>query len=170
MTATCTTVAGVFRSRDDALRAVAQLQADSYRDDQIGVVAKYESIRPGADIENTVGEGAAAGAGIGALAGAGTLAMASLAVSFGVIPVIGPILAVGPLAAALVSATGGAIGGAATGGLVGALAGWGISEEEAREYESDVKAGRYLVTVECGQGDDARDILSNSGGRVRSAN
>jgi hypothetical protein len=65
-------------------------------------------------------------------------------VSFGVIPVIGPILAVGPFAAALISAA----TGAAAVGIAGALIGWGIPEEDARFYEGEVQAGRYLVTVE----------------------
>jgi hypothetical protein len=89
---------------------------------------------------------AAEGAAIGAAAGAGALAMGSLAMTFGIIPVIGPILAVGPIAAALISAG----AGAAAGGIAGALIGWGIPEEDATYYENEVKAGRYLVTVEAG--------------------
>jgi hypothetical protein len=167
MTATCTTTAGVFASREDAERAVRDLRAAGYEDDKIGIVARNGTTRADGQIEENVGEGAASGAAIGAVAGAGTLALGSLAVTFGVIPVIGPILAVGPLAAALISGAGGALGGAATGGLVGALVGWGYSDEDARFYESEVRAGRYLVTVECGTGNDARDILKNSGGRFR---
>jgi hypothetical protein len=79
--------------------------------------------------------------------------------------VIGPILAMGPLAAALVSAA----GGAAVAGITGALIGWGIPEEDAKYYEGEVQAGRYVVTVECGQGDDARDVLRRHGGYDRSA-
>ena len=103
------------------------------------------------------------GAAIGAATGATVLALGSLGVTFGVIPVIGPILAVGPLAAALISAGAGAAGG----GLIGALIGWGIPEEDARYYETEVRAGRYLVTVECGQRDDARDLLRRYGAVIR---
>ncbi|HEX4610126.1 MAG TPA: general stress protein [Urbifossiella sp.] len=162
--ATCHTTAGVFATRAAADRAVAELKRAGYRDDQIGVVAKDEGgktvKRDGSGSEEThAGEGAA----IGAAAGAGVLALGSLAVSFAVIPVIGPVLAMGPLAAALVSAG----AGAAAGGVAGALIGWGIPEEDARYYEGQVNAGRYLVTVECGQGDDARDLLARHGGYDR---
>lgn len=97
---TCTTIAGVFHSREAAERAVAELRAAGYEEDQVGLVGRDN--RAGKlDVEENVAEGAASGAAIGAMAGAGTLALGSLAVSFGVIPVVGPILAVGPLAAAL---------------------------------------------------------------------
>ena len=79
--------------------------------------------------------------------------------SFGVIPVIGPILAVGPLAAALISAA----GGAAVAGVAGTLIGWGIPAEDAHYYEGEVKAGRYLVTVECDNRENARELLYRHG-------
>ena len=87
------------------------------------------------------------------------MALGSLAVSFGVIPVIGPVLAVGPLAAALISAA----GGAAAGGIAGALIGWGVPEEDARFYEEEVKAGRYVVTVHGSRAADARTVLTTHG-------
>ncbi|HEX4613740.1 MAG TPA: hypothetical protein VH092_36500, partial [Urbifossiella sp.] len=121
------TTVGVFATRDAADRAVADLKRAGYKDGQIGVVAKDAS---GKTVK-TDGAGethAAGGAAVGAAAGAGALALGSLAVSFGIIPVIGPILAVGPLAAALISAA----GGAAAGGIAGALIGWGIPEEDAK--------------------------------------
>ena len=79
------------------------------------------------------------------------------------IPVVGPVLAIGTLGTILLNAA----GGAAIAGIAGALIGWGIPEEDARYYESEVNAGRYLVTVECGQGDDARDLLYRHGGYDR---
>jgi hypothetical protein len=83
-----------------------------------------------------------------------------------VIPVIGPILAVGPLAAALISAA----GGAAAGGIAGALIGWGVPEEDAKYYEGEVKAGRYLVTVDSGdRGTDTRSVFTRHGGYDRSS-
>ena len=39
-TQTCTTVAGVFATRDAAEKAIADLRVAGYRDDQIGLVAK----------------------------------------------------------------------------------------------------------------------------------
>lgn len=162
-TTTDTTTVGVFETRAAAERAVADLRAAGYRDDQIGLVAKDErgkTVRTdGAGEANNAGEGAV----IGAAAGAGAMALGSLAVSFGVIPVIGPILAVGPIAAALISGA----AGAAAGGVAGALIGWGIPEEDARYYEEEVKAGRYLVTVTGDRHVDARGHMTRHGGYDR---
>jgi hypothetical protein len=166
MTATCTTTAGIFRTREDAERAVERLRAAGYEEGGISVIGR-DCRTQNEQVEENVAEGAATGAAVGAMTGAGAMVLGSLAVSFGIIPVIGPVLAVGPLAAALISGTGGALAGAATGGLVGSLIGFGMSEDEAEFYESEVRAGRYLVAVECGQGDDARDILRDAGGKIR---
>ncbi len=112
-TASRTTV-GVFATRAAAEKAVADLKAAGYRDDQIGLVAKDadgKTVKTDGAGETNAGEGAA----IGAVAGAGAMAAGSLAVSLGVIPVVGPVLAVGTLAAALISGA----AGAAAGTLVG---------------------------------------------------
>ena len=151
---------GLFETKARADQAVADLKAVGFTDSEIGMVHRDpegKTVKTGAADENHAGEGAA----IGAATGAGALALGSLAVTFGVIPVIGPILAVGPLAAALISAA----GGAAAGGLVGALVGWGIPEEDAAYYENEVKAGRYLVTVETSDRlEEARAILHRFSG------
>ena len=149
----------VFNTRAAAERAVADLKAAGYRDDQIGLVAKDadgKTVRTDGAGETHAGEGAA----IGAVAGAGAMAAGSLAVSLGVIPVIGPVLAVGTLAAALISGA----AGAAAGSLVGALIGWGIPEEDARFYEGEVDAGRFLVTVDGGDRTDSHTVFAKHGG------
>jgi len=132
------TCVGVFNSRDEALRAVDELKRAGFKDDQISLVGKNKD----GDVK-TEGSYAGAGAATGVVVGAGAAGLVSLGMTFGIIPVIGPVLALGPLAAALISAA----GGAAAGGLVGALIGLGIPEHEAKYYESEVSAGRYLVTV-----------------------
>ena len=157
-------VVGVFESKARADQAVADLKAAGFSDSDIGVVhrdAEGKMVKTGAAGETNAEEGAA----IGAAAGAGAMALGSLAVSFGVIPVVGPVLAMGPLAAALISAG----AGAAAGGIDGALIGWGIPEEDAAYYEGEVKAGRYLVTVEAGdRAADAQLALRRHGGFDRS--
>ncbi len=153
-------VVAVFETKVRANQAVAHLKSAGFTDSEVGMVhrdADGHTVKTGAADETYVGEGAA----VGAVAGAGALALGSLAVTFAVIPVIGPVLAVGPLAAALISAAGGAV----AGGLVGALVGWGIPEEDAEFYENEVKAGRYLVTVETSDlADEARAILHRFSG------
>jgi hypothetical protein len=162
--ATCNTAVGVFTTREAADRAIAELKRSGYRDDQIGLVGKDSSGKTvktdGSGAKDTnAGEGAAIGAAAGAAAGTAV----GVGVLAGVIPVVGPVLALGTLGTILLNAA----GGAAIAGLAGALVGWGIPDEDAKYYEGEVKAGRYLVTVECGQGDDARDLLTRHGGYNR---
>ena len=162
--ATCHTTAGVFTSRSAAERAITELKRAGYQDNQIGLIAKDSSgktvNKSGSNsTETNVCEGAAIGAGVGAVGGAAVGA----GILAGVIPVIGPVLAIGTLGTILLNAA----GGAAIASIPGALVGWGVSEEDAKYYEDEVKAGRYLVTVECGQGDDARDLLAQYGGYTR---
>ena len=99
---------GVFQSCAEADRAVADLKAAGYRDDQIGLIGKDDrgnTVRTGADGESNAGEGAAIGAAAGAIGGA--------AVGAGHhgwrIPVVGPVLALGTLGTILVNAAGGAV-------------------------------------------------------------
>jgi len=136
-----TAVVGVFHNRTDADRAVDELIRDGYKRDQIGVVAREVKgvVIERVDDDEDDGEGVA----VGAIAGASVAGLVSLGISYGVIPVIGPVLAVGPLAAALISAASGAV----AAGLIGALMDAGLSEEEAAFYESEVREGRYVVTV-----------------------
>jgi hypothetical protein len=158
------TTVGVFKTKAEAERAVADLRAAGYRDDQIGLVGKNaagKTVRTDGAGATHAGEGAA----IGAAAGAATAAGVGAAMMFGVIPVIGPVLALGPLAVTLLNAA----GGAAAGTIAGALVGWGVPDEDAKYYEGEVAAGRYLVTVDAGDGaHDARGIYVRHGGYDRS--
>jgi len=150
------TVVGVFNDRARAQEAVRALKAAGFREEQIGVVTRSDETEHG----TAEGSKAGAGAATGLAAGAGIAALWSLGISFGVLPVIGPILAAGPIAAALLSAA----GGAAAGGLVGALIGLGIPEEEAKYYESEFHSGRTIVTVRAeGRADEGWAILHRYG-------
>jgi len=161
---TCSTTVGVFDTREAAERAVAELRAAGYRDDKTGMVARAASGKTvrtdGAGERTNAGEGAAIGAAAGAVGGAAVGA----GIIAGVIPVIGPVLALGTLGTILVNAA----GGAAIAGIAGALIGWGVPEEDAKYYESEVQAGRYLVTVNCGdRSADVRTLFSRHGGHDR---
>lgn len=153
-------VVGIFETHPRAEQALSDLQTAGFANDRISMVARNETGKvvtlKGSD-ETYADDGAVtglvAGAGAGALVGAGILA--------GVIPVIGPVLALGALGTILLNAA----GGAAIASIAGALIGWGIPEEEAAYYEEEVKAGRYLVTVEAaGREAEARAILYRHGG------
>ncbi len=163
----CTTTVGIFATRDAANRAVAELRKSGYSDDHIGLVAKDsetgKAVRTDGAGETNLAEGAA----IGAVAGAATGAAVGAGILMGIIPVIGPVLAIGTLGTILVNA----VGGAAIATVAGALVGWGIPEEDAKYYEDEVKAGRYLVTVDRGTRtvDDPRTILTKHGGYDRTS-
>jgi len=77
------------------------------------------------------------GSGLGLLAGLGAL----------VIPGVGGLLAVGPLLGMLSGAAVGATVGATLGTVTGVLVALGLPEQQAKQYEVKVAAGRILVSV-----------------------
>ena len=162
------TIAGLFRDREDAERAVHELKDAGFSGDQIGVVMRDRTAQ--GELAEQTGTHAAAGAVSGLVGGGllGGLVGFLLAIGAIAIPGIGPVVAGGALAAALgvvggTAAAGAGIG-AAAGGLLGALIGMGIPETEARELEAGVRAGSTLVTVETrGRGDEALRILERHG-------
>ncbi len=155
---------GVFHTQGAAERAIAELKAMGYEDKQIGLVGKDSSgkaVKLDGAGQSHAGEGMAIGAAAGAAGGAAV----GIGLLAGVIPVIGPVLAIGTLATILLNAA----GGAAVASLAGGLIGWGIPDEEAKYYEEEVKAGRFLVTVDRGnRADDVRVLLVRHGGYDRS--
>ena len=158
------TTVGVFPTRESADKAVADLKKAGYSDAQIGMVGKDASgktVKTDGAGHTHAGEGAA----IGLAAGAASGTAIGIGILAGVVPVVGPVLALGTLGTILFNA----IGGAAAAGLAGALVGWGIPDEDAKYYEGEVKAGRYLVTVDRGsRSDDASGMLRKHGGYDRS--
>lgn len=152
------TIVGVFNSVNDAQEAVRDLENSGISRSDISIVAHknatgYDSLEShdkASDVVADAGIGAAIG-GVG-----GLLLSAAGALT---IPVIGPILAAGPIAAAL---TGAGIG-AAAGGLVGALTESGVPEDHAKTYAEGVRRGDVLVTVKTdgSRSDTVCDILDN---------
>jgi hypothetical protein len=163
-TTTCSTVVGVFDSRDKAEAAITDLHASGFTESQIGLVlrdTRRDISRP-AD-EGTAedqAEDAGEGALTGAVAGAGIGGLVGLGVMAGVLPVIGPAIFAGTLGMLASNAA----GGAAVLGVIGALTGWGLSEEDAKFYEGEIAAGRAVVTVAAGSRcGEARRILRTHG-------
>lgn len=175
------TVAAVFHNWDDATRAVNKLRDAGFDDDHIGIArldnekGKVRQVDTSGEVKDDaekVAGGVATGAAVGGVAGL-LAALASLA-----IPGVGPIVAGGVLATTFGTAAGTAIAsagvgagiGAAAGGLVGALTSLGLSEDEARYYENDIRSGSTLVTVraENARSDDAIRMLQQMGGETRS--
>jgi hypothetical protein len=156
------TIVGVFQTRPAAEEAILELQRAGFADNSIGMVARNEK---GEVVTEKAGETMAEeGLAAGAVVGAGAGALVGLGVLAGTIPVIGPVMAIGTLGTILLNAA----AGAAVVGLVGALVGLGIPEEDAKYYESEVRSGRFLVSVEAGNREaEAWAILRRAGGYNR---
>lgn len=125
------TVAGLFYHAAQAERAIRDLEYAGFRDEQLGVMLVD---RP----EH----------------GHRTSLVAALSLVSGmrglVIPGIGPAFVAGTLASSMARA----------GDLTSVLLGTGITEDEARHYERELREGAILVTADAGpRADDAHQIL-----------
>ena len=171
-------LAAVFDDWNEASRTIDDLYNNGFTDAQIGLMrmnrdsGKMSGAGTMADTKDqvdSVAGGVATGAAVGGVAGL-LAALASLT-----IPGIGPIVAGGVLASTFGTAAGTAIAGAgvgagvgaAAGGLVGALTGVGLPEDEARQYDEQLRNGATLVTVNAGDRNAvAWRILQSHGGRT----
>lgn len=164
-----TTVAGLFRDRHDAERAIEALRDAGFTREQIGIAMRDRTAQ-GEVVEET-GTHAAGGAATGIVGGGLLGALAGFLVATGAlaIPGIGPVVAGGVLASTFGIVGGTAVAGAgigaAAGGILGALIGMGIPEHEARHFEAGVRSGGALVTVTApGRAAEAVAILERFGG------
>ena len=154
-----TTVVGVFPDREVASGALISLTAAGFSRDHIGIVSKDEKLHTIATDESADSP-EANGAITGAVTGLGLGALAGLGVLSGVIPVIGPAIAAGTLGVVLSNAA----AGAGIAGVVGALVGAGVPHEDAHYYQTEIEAGRLIMTVDAGsRGDAALAILRAHG-------
>src|SRR3984893_9377174 len=157
-----TAVFGIYKSADQAERAVDSLISAGFPNANISVLLpdtrstkEFAHEKATKAPEGTVTgatAGGVIGGSLGVLAGIGALA----------IPGVGPLIAAGPIMAGL---AGLGVGGA-VGGLVGALVGMGIPEYEAKRFEGRVKDGGTLLSVHCdtsAQISRAKDLLKSSG-------
>jgi len=157
-------VTAVFENRGKAESAIDNLWHAGFQHDQVGIlmpggrVAEATTATEGAEENAAEGAvaGAAAGGAIGAVAGA-------LATTF--IPGIGPVLAGGLLTGIVL----GGAAGAAAGSYLGPFVALGFSEDQARHYHDELKAGRTIVTVRTeDRAADAVAILRSHGGQTAS--
>ena len=153
-------VVGVFDDREAAQRAIDDLTAAGFGQEEIGYALKSDAVPSDAGpydepAELAAAEGPVGGAATGALTG-GVLGGLIAAAAALIVPGVGPVLAGGILASAL----GGAAIGAAAGGVLGGLVGMGVPEEEAARLEAELHAGRAVVTVHAGpRAAEARALL-----------
>lgn len=156
---------GAFADATQAQKAVAALQQAGYRNDQIGIVSRHSvegTPFSGSDepqrgrVQEGAVAGMAVGAGLSAVCGGMLWGVSALS---GVVPGIGPVVVGGTLAI-LGSA---AAAGAMAARLGGALKGLGVTEDDAKFYESELKAGRTIITVQGANSEDAQQILRAHG-------
>jgi uncharacterized membrane protein len=149
MTATKTdrqaTVIATYPDHASAEDAVRRLQKEGIPMKDLSIIGKdFQAVEKPFGFVTTgtvAGEGAKVGAWTGGLFGL------LVGAAFLILPGVGPVIAFGPLSVALLGGVEGALAGAAFGGLTGALVGLGISKDKAIRYESQVKAGKFLVTL-----------------------
>lgn len=140
-------VVGTFENAADARQAVRDLRDASFSDRDIGVLTHGEDGQADvASFRDLEGNKAGKAAAVGVAAGAGGGALWALGVAAGLLPAIGPVIAGGLLAAVAASAA----AGAGAGAVVGTLVGLGIQDEEAAYYDAELRKGRTILTVRCG--------------------
>lgn len=119
--------------------------------DQITVITQQPDdigdaeVRTKSDVSVT--SDAVTGGAIGALAGLLVSAASIILPGIGTIAVAGPIAIWLGLTGVAATTVTGATAGVVTGGLIGALRKLGLSEDEAREYETAVKSGGVFMAV-----------------------
>jgi hypothetical protein len=127
---------GVYSTSDETLEAVDLLKMAGYGDENVSVLGKGVTETKKMHGWIPAGDKAGSFGGWGALWGALT---GWLLLGFVWIPGIGWVAAAGWLVAALV--------GAGVGTGLGALVGLAVPKEEIPQYETELKADRYLVIV-----------------------
>ena len=140
-------ISAVFDTQAEADRAVSELRDAGIDTAAISLIARREGENvtthgDGAETDNATQDvmgKTALGAGIGTALGVAALA----------IPGVGPFIAAGAIAAVAIpgAAITGAAVGAAAGGLAGLFTDHGVSEDDARYYETRVGDGGIFVAL-----------------------
>ena len=156
----------VYNDHDTAEEAVKTLQNAGFDMNKISIVGKdYEAdehvvgFLNASDRAKFFGKfGAFWGGLVGVLFGSALI----------FVPVIGHVVILGPLAAAIAGAIEGGVGGAVVGGafsaLGGALSAIGLPKNSVLQYETEVKANKFLLVL-AGNADEiarAREVLKTS--------
>lgn len=148
------TVVTLFEFEDQANEAAEELVRQGFAREQISIVAGHELSRPEKYVEvddrsesklmGSLGKGLAVGGGIGAVAG-GLSAL--------LIPGVGPLIV-----GALASTFAGAGLGASAGGFMGALMSAGVDESDARLFESALRHGGVVLTLQTVEAEARRAV------------
>jgi hypothetical protein len=164
------TVAGIFKTRADAERAIEILRGIGLPDENLNLLAPGTSDRQ-VEAEVTTsdteqpGMGNAVGGVVGgAMGAAGGMTLGAAAASL-LVPGVGPIMAAGIIGAALFGA-GGAVAGMAAGGALEGNIAQGLPHDELFIYEDALRQGRTVVIAQLeadGQVYSAQSALDEAG-------
>lgn len=138
-------VVAVYPDHASAERAVRRLHEGGFPMSALSIVGRDFQVSEEPVGFVSTGDFATVGAGTGAWVGG--LFGLLVGAAFLILPGVGPVIVAGPLSAALLGGLEGALAGAAIGALGGALVGWGVPKERALKYETQVKAGKFLVVA-----------------------
>jgi hypothetical protein len=165
------TVAGIFQTHEDALRAVESLRGLGLSDENLSLLApgatdpqETADDVPTSDTEQP-GMGNALGGLVGGAMGAASGMTLGAAAASLLVPGVGPIMAAGIVGAALFGAGGAAAGMAAGGALEDTIA-HGLPHDELFVYEDALRQGRTVVIAqvnEVEQAEAARAALNAAG-------
>jgi hypothetical protein len=164
------TVAGIFKSREQAESAAEHLRSIGIPDERISFIApgasaeELDAAVPTSDTEQPGMGKAIGGWAGGALGVAGGMHIGAAAASL-FVPGVGPVIAAGLIGAALLGAGGAATGIAAGGAMEDAIA-EGLPQDELYVYEDALRQGRGVVIVvaeDDAQGEAARNVMAQAG-------
>ena len=136
-------MSALYDTHAQAEQAVKDLQANGYNLKNLSIVGQEYHTEEKVVGYYNLGDRMLSWGGTGAFWGSiWSLLFGS---AFFLVPGVGPLLIAGPLVAALVVALEGAAVGGTLSALAGALASIGIPENSVLEYETEIKAGKFLL-------------------------
>ncbi|AWM32521.1 general stress protein [Hymenobacter nivis] len=136
-------MSALYDTHAQAERAVEELQTNGYDMKQLSIVGQEYHTEEKVVGYYNVGDRMLNWGGTGAFWGSiWSLLFGS---AFFLVPGFGPLLIAGPFVITLVAALEGAVVVGSVGALAGALASIGIPENSVLEYETKIKAGKFLL-------------------------
>ena len=152
-------MSALYDTHVQAEQAVEELQANGYDMKQLSIVGQEYHTEEKVVGYYNMGDRMLSWGGSGAFWGSiWSLLFGS---AFFLVPGVGPLLIAGPFVATLVAALEGAVVVGSVGALAGALASIGIPENSVLEYETEIKAGKFLLIAHgtAAEVAQAREIL-----------
>jgi len=152
-------MSALYDTHAQAEQAVEELQANGYDMKQLSIVGQEYHTEEKVVGYYNMGDRMLSWGGSGAFWGSiWSLLFGS---AFFLVPGVGPLLIAGPFVATLVAALEGAVVVGSVGALAGALASIGIPENSVLEYETEIKAGKFLLIAHgtAAEVAQAREIL-----------